>query len=81
MLIDNIKTRLVEQFPDCEIEASAEGNHCHVRIVGEVFSGLRPVQRQQRVYAALNEWIADGSVHAVHMALQTKTEAQAAKQG
>lgn len=76
MLIDSIKSRLVEQFPDCEIEASAEGNHCHVRIVGDVFSGLRPVKRQQLVYAALNEWIADGSVHAVHMALQTTAESQ-----
>ena len=76
MLIDAIKTRLVEQFPDCDIEASAEGNHCHVRIVGDVFSGLRPVKRQQLVYAALNEWIADGSVHAVHMTLHTTAEAQ-----
>lgn len=77
MLIDSIKTRLVEQFPDCEIEASAEGNHCHVQIVGDVFSDLRPVKRQQMVYAALNEWIADGSVHAVHMKLQTRAEARA----
>ncbi|HCS29710.1 MAG TPA: cell division protein BolA [Spongiibacteraceae bacterium] len=76
MLIDTLKARLVEQFPDCDIEASAEGNHCHVRIVGDVFSGLRPVKRQQMVYAALNEWIADGSVHAVHMSLQTTAEAQ-----
>ncbi len=76
MLIDNIKSRLVEKFPDCTIEATAEGNHCHVRIVGDVFSGLRPVKRQQMVYAALNEWIADGSVHAVHMSLQTTDEAQ-----
>lgn len=76
MLIDTIKARLVEQFPACDIEASAEGNHCHVRIVGDVFSGLRPVKRQQLVYAALNEWIADGSVHAVHMSLQTTAEAQ-----
>ncbi len=76
MLIEDIKTRLVEQFPDCQIDASAEGNHCHVSIIGEVFSGLRPVKRQQMVYAALNEWIADGSVHAVHMTLKTSEEAQ-----
>lgn len=74
MLIDDITSRLVEQFPECQVEASAEGNHCHVRIVGELFAGLRPVKRQQLVYAALNEWIADGSVHAVHMSLHTPAE-------
>lgn len=76
MMIDAIQTRLAEQFPDCEIEAAADGNHCHVRIIGEVFSGMRPVKRQQMVYAALNDWIADGSVHAVHMSLQTPAEVQ-----
>lgn len=76
MLIDAIKSRLADQFPDCQIEAQADGNHCHVQIVGEVFEGMRPVKRQQMVYAALNEWIADGTVHAVHMRLQTPSEAQ-----
>ncbi len=77
MLIDAIKSRLSSEFPGCDIEAQADGNHCHVRIVGDVFEGLRSVKRQQMVYAALNEWIADGSVHAVHMNLQTPAEARA----
>jgi acid stress-induced BolA-like protein IbaG/YrbA len=30
-------------------------------------AGLSPVKRQQQIYAHLNPWIADGSIHAVSM--------------
>lgn len=61
-------TALLEaQLKDCEIHVDGEGNRYEITVVGEVFAGKRPVQRQQLVYAALNEQIASGAIHAVNI--------------
>jgi acid stress-induced BolA-like protein IbaG/YrbA len=39
-----------------------------------VFEGLRPVKKQQLIYAALSEHIADGSIHAVNIRTFTPSE-------
>ena len=62
---EQLQVLLAEQFPGCEVRVSAVDNHFDVLVVGEVFAGLRPVKRQQLVYAVLGEYIADGSIHAV----------------
>ena len=49
--------------------------HFKVIIVSETFSGLRQVQRQQRVYNALNEELNSG-VHALSMQTLTPEEWQ-----
>ncbi len=63
---------------NCEVSVSGEGSHYDIRVVGDVFDGLRPVRRQQLVYAALTDQIADGSVHAVNIKAMTPAEAQSA---
>ena len=55
-----------------------DGSHVNVEVVSPVFSGLSPVKKQQLVYAALNEQIADGTIHAVNM--RTLTPEQKAAQ-
>lgn len=61
-------TALLEaQLEGCEIRVDGEGNRYDITVVGEVFAGKRPVQRQQLVYAALNEQIASGAIHAVNI--------------
>ena len=74
MQISEIETALQAQFPDAVIELAAEGNHLHVSIVSEQFDGLSTVKRQQVVYGALNDFIASGEVHAVHMKTFTPLE-------
>ena len=59
---------------NCEVTVHGEGNHYDIQVVGEVFAGLRPVARQQLVYAGLNEQIADGSIHAVNIRTFTADE-------
>lgn len=59
---------------DCRIEVEGDGSHYSVLAVGECFDGLRAVQRQQLVYGALKEQIADGSVHAVNIRAMTPAE-------
>ena len=75
-----IKALLVEAFPQAEaIEVTGEGGKFNVTIVSDEFTGLRPVAKQQRVYAPLNEQIASGAIHAVTMRNLTPEEWRKAK--
>ena len=76
MQTEDIIGLIQKAIPDAAVELSVEGNHLNVKVVSDAFEGLRAVKRQQLVYAALNELIADGTVHAVNM--QTFTAAEAA---
>ena len=71
-------TALLEaHLENCEIRVEGEGNRYDVTVIGEIFEGKRPVQRQQLVYAALNEQIASGSIHAVNIRTFTPGQWQA----
>jgi acid stress-induced BolA-like protein IbaG/YrbA len=68
-------TALLEShLENCECRVEGEGSHYNITVIGDVFDGLRAVKRQQLVYAALNQQIADGSIHAVN--IRTFTPAQ-----
>ena len=71
-----LKVMLEAELADCEIRVQGEGNHYDIVAIGDVFEGLRPVQKQQVVYAVLREKIADGSVHAVNIKTFTPQEWQ-----
>ena len=62
---------LQASFPDAEISVSLDGSHVDITVVAAEFEGLRPVARQQRVYAPLATLIADGTLHAVNITGQT----------
>lgn len=68
---------LEEHLEDCQIEVEGAGNRYDITVIGEIFEGKRPVQRQQLVYAALNEQIANGSIHAVNIRTFTPGQWQA----
>lgn len=72
-----VKALLQSHLSDCEIYVQGEGSHYDVVVIGAVFDGLRPVKKQQLVYAALQDHIADGSIHAVNIRTYTPTEWQA----
>ena len=72
-----VKKLLQEHMQDCEFHVEGEGSHYDIAAIGEVFEGLRPVKKQQLVYAALSSHIADGSIHAVNIRTYTPAEWQA----
>jgi len=76
MQVEQIEQRLLEYFPSSEVAVNGDGSHFDVRVVSEAFAGLRAVKRQQLVYAAVNEWIRDGSLHAINIKALTPDEAQ-----
>lgn len=76
MAIDAIQIQalLEEQLPECDITVQGDGAKFQVFAVGDTFSGLNPVKRQQKIYQILNPHIATGAIHAVSMRLMTVAE-------
>ena len=58
-------------FPDAQISVSLDGSRVEITVVAAEFESLRPVARQQRVYAPLAALIADGTLHAVNITART----------
>ena len=59
------------------VVVGGDGRHFEITVVSARFEGQRPVKQQQLVYAALNEKIVDGTIHAVMMKTLTPAEWQA----
>lgn len=71
---EDVKALLVTELAGCDVSVDGDGRHFDIRVVGDLFKGLRAVQRQQRVYAVLQSQIADGTIHAVNMKIFTPDE-------
>ena len=74
---NEIKALLDAELENCDVLVEGEGSHFDILVIGEVFAGMRPVQKQQLVYGVLNEQIADGSIHAVNIRTFTASEWEA----
>ena len=72
-----IKAILENGIENCTAEVTVDGSHAMVTVVSAVFEGLSPVKQQQKVYACLQEHIASGAIHAVHMKIYTPAEWEA----
>lgn len=70
----NIQQLIQNGIENAEVHVQLEGNKCHVIVVSPAFEGVRPVKKQQMVYACLNDLISSGELHAVTM--QTLTPEQ-----
>ena len=66
-----IEEALAADFPGATIDVQLDGSHCQVTVISDLFEGLRPVARQQRVYAPLREFIRSGALHAVNIIAKT----------
>ena len=76
MDVATVQALVEAHLENCEVTVQGEGSHYEILVVAEVFAGLRPVAKQQLVYAALSEHIADGSIHAVNIRTFTPEEWQ-----
>ena len=74
MNADDIKSILNQQLEGCDIKVEVDGSHVNIIVIGNIFEGKRTVQRQQLVYAALQEHIASGVIHAVNMKTYSEEE-------
>lgn len=67
MQAEDVKRHLEAHLPGTRVVVEGQGCDFQLNLISDDLAALRPVKRQQQVYAHLNEWIADGSIHAVTM--------------
>lgn len=72
-----VKQLIEQQLEGCEVITVGEGCSFEVTVVGDMFSGLSPVKKQQLVYGCLNEHIASGAIHALTIKAYTPAQWQA----
>ncbi len=65
---------LTTAIPHAEITVSGDGYKYQAYIISETFDGLSTMKRHQLVYAALNEVITSGELHALTIKAHTKDE-------
>ncbi|TCO76222.1 BolA family protein [Chromatocurvus halotolerans] len=70
-----VEALIKAQLDGCDVSVEGAGSNYDITVIGDVFAGKRPVQRQQMVYAALNERIAAGEIHAVNIRTLTPDQA------
>ena len=62
-----VKALVQGAFPNGEVTVELASGHYTVTVVDDGFAGMRPVARQQAVYAPLADVIAQGVIHAVNI--------------
>lgn len=74
MQVDTIKQLIEQAMPDAIVDMEGDGSHFFATIISNQFADKNKVQRQRLVYAALGEYITDGSIHALSMKTFTPQE-------
>ena len=69
-----IQDLLNKHLPNCNIEVEGSNGHFDINVTGEIFLGLNSVKRQQLVYQIINEYIKNGTIHAVSIKASTVDE-------
>lgn len=62
---DEISARISAALDVQSVDVSLEGNRALIEVKSHAFEGMNRVQKQQAVYACIEEYIADGRLHAV----------------
>lgn len=71
---DEIKAAISTAIAGADVQVDIDGSHVKLVVVSPAFDGVSAVKKQQMVYAALQQAIADGVIHAVHMNTYTPAE-------
>jgi len=71
---EQITAAVLAGIPGAEVEVVVDGNRAMITVVSEAFAGRTRVQKQQAVYACIQPFIADGSLHAVTIRALTPAE-------
>jgi acid stress-induced BolA-like protein IbaG/YrbA len=74
MTPEQIQRRIEAHIPEARVEVEGGEGKFAARVVSPAFEGLSTVKRHQMVYAAVNDWIADGSLHALSIQALTPHE-------
>ena len=73
-MVEDIEARLRKELDAAEVAVEGAGNRFEIDVVSVEFEGLSRVKRQQLVYAAIDDLIASGAIHAVTIKAATPAE-------
>jgi len=71
---DDVVKIITDQMPDAKVTVEGDGYKYQATIVSDDFTDLNTMKRHQMVYAALNEVITSGDLHALTIKAYTKDE-------
>ena len=74
MEANEVKALLEKEITGAEVIVEGEGCDFRLTVISDEFAAMRPVKRQQLVYAHLNPFITSGAIHAVSMVALTQEE-------
>ncbi|GMQ55423.1 BolA family protein [Halopseudomonas aestusnigri] len=72
MQSDEVKGLIESRLENARVEVEGEGCNFQLNVISDTLAALSPVKRQQQIYALLNDYIADGRIHAVTMKFYTQ---------
>ncbi len=68
MQVETLKKNIEQALPDSLVQIqSNDGHHFEAIVICEQFNGKPRVQRQQMVYAVVNQDIISGALHALSL--------------
>tara|TARA_R110002126_G_scaffold70745_9_gene177796 strand:+ start:1300 stop:1581 length:282 start_codon:yes stop_codon:yes gene_type:complete len=72
MQSSEVKQLIESSLPATEVSVEGEGCNFQLNVISDALAAQSPVKRQQQIYALLNDYIADGRIHAVTMKFYTQ---------
>ena len=69
-----IKALIEAGLEGCQVQVTGDGSHFDAIVVGDMFEGMSPVNKQRTVYATLGDRITSGEIHALSIKAYTPAE-------
>ena len=74
MTADEVRVQIESGIESAQVKVSGENGMFDAVVVSKDFFGLSPVKKQQMVYAAVNDQIVSGEIHALTIKAYTPDE-------
>jgi len=62
---EEISAKVRDALNAVSVHVSLDGNRAVIEVISDQFADMNRVQKQQAVYACIQDYIADGRLHAV----------------
>lgn len=69
-----IKTLIEEGLTGVEARVTGDGSHFEAIVIGDVFAGMTPLNKQRTVYGTLGDRITSGEIHALSIKAYTPAD-------
>jgi len=71
---DAVEQLILDKMPNAQVTVTGDGYKYQASVISDVFAGLSLVKRHQVVYAAVNDAITSGELHALTITAKTPDE-------